>query len=121
MPVRSFISVDLPAPFSPTRPSTSPARTSRCMSSSALTPGKLLLTPRTSSSSDGSGGLARVSSSISLPYWNHSVRPQKPLGHELAPRVGGDRLVEERGVAPDLDSRPGPQAHRRHRRVSQGE
>ena len=39
MPPRIFISVDLPAPFSPTRPMTSPGRTSMEKPSSATTPG----------------------------------------------------------------------------------
>ena len=38
-PPRIFISVDLPAPFSPTRPITSPGATARLTSSSATTPG----------------------------------------------------------------------------------
>src|SRR5438552_2464229 len=42
------MSVDLPAPFSPSTTWTSPARTSRSTPSSATTPGKRLLTPRTS-------------------------------------------------------------------------
>ena len=38
-PPRIFISVDLPAPFSPTRPITSPRSTARLTPSSAVTPG----------------------------------------------------------------------------------
>ncbi|MGY4318693.1 hypothetical protein ACVWW1_008020 [Bradyrhizobium sp. JR3.5] len=38
-PASTRISVDLPAPFSPIRPSTSPRQTRRLTSSSALTPG----------------------------------------------------------------------------------
>ena len=38
-PPRIFIRVDLPAPFSPTRPITSPGRTSMLKSASATTPG----------------------------------------------------------------------------------
>ena len=45
-----LISVDLPAPFSPTSACTSPARTSNETSDSACTPGKDLLMPRTSRS-----------------------------------------------------------------------
>src|SRR5258705_5843987 len=41
-PVRIFISVLLPAPFSPASASTSPRRTSRFTRSSALTPGNVL-------------------------------------------------------------------------------
>src|SRR6187431_2159297 len=53
-PERILRSVDLPAPFSPRRPSTSPARTSRETPSSAVTPTKRL--PRLSMTSNGSGG-----------------------------------------------------------------
>src|SRR5688572_972278 len=41
-----LISVDLPAPFSPTRPCTSPENRSRLTPRSATTPGKNLLTLR---------------------------------------------------------------------------
>ncbi|CAM2339414.1 hypothetical protein BVIET440_180125 [Burkholderia vietnamiensis] len=44
-----FISVDLPAPFSPISACTVPRRTRNCTPSSATTPGKDLPTPRTSS------------------------------------------------------------------------
>ena len=38
-PPSTFISVDLPAPFSPTSPTTSPRATDRLTASSATTPG----------------------------------------------------------------------------------
>ena len=44
-PARTLIRVDLPAPFSPSRAWTSPARRSKLTSVSAATPGKPLLTP----------------------------------------------------------------------------
>src|SRR3989454_3731047 len=47
-PVRTFISVDLPAALSPTRPSTSPAWSSRSAPASACTAPKALLMPRIS-------------------------------------------------------------------------
>src|SRR6266566_9470875 len=43
-----FISVDLPAPFSPTSAWISPARTSRSTWSLATTPGKAFVMPRSS-------------------------------------------------------------------------
>ena len=46
-PVMSLISVDLPAPFSPTRACTSPGHRSIETSFSAVTPAKRLLAPRT--------------------------------------------------------------------------
>src|ERR1700676_5535637 len=45
-PERIFMSVDLPAPFSPTRACTSPATTSNVTPSSARTPGKVLTMSR---------------------------------------------------------------------------
>ena len=45
-PARIFISVDLPAPFSPTRPWTWPARSSRSTSSSTVCPTKRFVRPR---------------------------------------------------------------------------
>src|SRR4051794_41177153 len=46
LPVRMRTSVDLPAPFSPTRAWTRPGRHVRSARSSARTPGKDLLSPR---------------------------------------------------------------------------
>src|SRR6218665_1420826 len=51
-----FISVDLPAPFSPSSACTEPGRRRNCTLSSATTPGKDLLTPRTCSRQAGPGG-----------------------------------------------------------------
>src|SRR5688572_13496762 len=48
-PPRIFISVDLPAPFSPIKATISPAPTLRLTLSSATTPGNRLLTPSISS------------------------------------------------------------------------
>ena len=45
IPERTLISVDLPAPFSPSRQCTSPARIARLMSSFATTPGNALVMP----------------------------------------------------------------------------
>src|SRR3990172_8082576 len=44
-PPRIFISVDFPAPFSPTRQWTSPGFSTRLTSSSAVTPGYFLVMP----------------------------------------------------------------------------
>src|SRR6478736_6356492 len=49
MPAMHLISVDLPAPLSPTRAITSPARTSKSTLSSAVTGPKLFERPRVSS------------------------------------------------------------------------
>src|SRR3954464_1779591 len=58
MPAIALMRVDLPAPLSPTRATTSPAPTSKSTSVSARTAPKLLLTPF--SSSRGSFGAAAV-------------------------------------------------------------
>ena len=53
MPERMLISVDLPAPFSPSSACTSPAQSVRSMPSLATTPGKTLVIPRSSQSGGG--------------------------------------------------------------------
>ena len=55
MPDSMPISVDLPAPFSPSRTWTSPARMSRSTLSLATTPGKRLVTPSSTTMSRGLG------------------------------------------------------------------
>ena len=52
-PERILISVDLPAPLWPSSPSTSPAARSRLTSSTAWTPPKVLVMPRSSTSGRG--------------------------------------------------------------------
>ena len=54
-PASTLISVDLPAPFWPSRQCTSPARTSRSTPSRARTPGNVLTMPCISSSGVGGG------------------------------------------------------------------
>src|SRR5674476_494997 len=54
MPVSSFMSVDLPAPFSPTRARTSPLRRSSRIPDRAFTPGNVLVTPSACSSRSAS-------------------------------------------------------------------
>src|SRR5947209_8296877 len=53
MPATHLISVDLPAPLSPTSAITSPARTSKSTSSSACTDPKVFVIPRSSSGGAG--------------------------------------------------------------------
>ena len=69
MPATHLISVDLPAPLSPTSAITSPARTSKSTSVSAWTEPKLFETPRSSSNGVVVGAVVvmRVSSVTRVP------------------------------------------------------
>src|SRR5512136_274632 len=84
------ISVVLPAPFSPTRACTSPARTSRLASRTASTPGNSFRTP-----SRWSSGTPVFATAPSLPGEGIVLREQ-PAGnqvhrrHLFARHVGGD-------------------------------
>src|SRR6478609_3829485 len=124
MPDSSFINVDFPAPFSPTRASTSPRRRVRCMSCSALTPGKLLATPRTSNSgvSVGSGASATagrviarsfgcgktIADRMPLNRFRQRGSPgRRPYRHQLvvlqrSPQLAGYVDGHPPGVLPDL-------------------
>ena len=62
-PPRIFISVDLPAPFSPTRPITSPWLTEKLMSSTALMPGYTFEIPVIFRNGSGIGRTMLVGSS----------------------------------------------------------
>src|SRR5215475_6373224 len=106
-----FISVDLPAPFSPSSACTSPRRTSNETSSFATTPGNTLRMPRisrTSSSLTGVDAIARRRE-------DETNRPPAELGQVLLAHrhrgreLAGDdlRLVLVHRVDPRL----------RHRRV----
>src|SRR5579863_6746022 len=66
MPAMIFISVDLPAPFSPIKAWTCPRLRRNCTSSSASTPGKALRTCSTSSkySAPGIAPLSRTISAV---------------------------------------------------------
>src|SRR5581483_8999243 len=86
-----FISVDLPAPFSPRRACTSPSRRSKFTSSFAITPGKRFVIPR--SSRRGASAIARAILS------RRGVRP--PCGGPTL--VASFRpLLDGRGDALDL-------------------
>src|SRR3954470_5453970 len=63
-PVITLISVDLPAPFSPSSAWTSPARSVKSTSCNARTAPKLLLIPRTSSSEAAESGLFSMTNSL---------------------------------------------------------
>src|SRR3954466_13522200 len=71
-PARILSSVDLPAPFSPSRAITSPRRTSKSTPCSACTPGKLLAIP--DMRRRGSAGAGRRTS------WRRGGSPAGPPG-----------------------------------------
>src|SRR5919201_6612592 len=89
-----FISVVLPAPFSPRRAWISPARTSKLMSSLARTPGKRLVMPRISSAGGRSVMCSRCGGPATAgPPPAHArsfERVERPRLHV------GDRLVDLR-------------------------
>ena len=74
-PDSTLISVDLPAPFWPSRQCTSPARTSKSTPCKAVTPGKCFTRPRTDSSGAVAGELTIESSKpkTAVPPENWSV------------------------------------------------
>src|SRR5436305_2078118 len=104
-PARIFMSVLLPAPFSPMTATTSPRPSDRLTAVSARTPGKLLLTSRTSRRGWWSGGVVE--------WWGRSIRrsvafsysatpllhhPTTPLLSLLLPQVGpelGDAVLAD--------------------------
>src|SRR3954454_20366646 len=63
-PVTTLISVDLPAPFSPSSAWISPARSVKSTSCNARTAPKLLLIPRTSSREGAGSGLFSITTSL---------------------------------------------------------
>src|SRR5664279_466795 len=103
MPYRVFISVDLPAPFSPTRACTVPRRTVMLMSELATTPGNRLVIPASATAggpaSTSSGGLASlVIGPASEASGDHAViaeleRPQRGTPARAVSRI------DERGLA----------------------
>src|SRR5215212_3314652 len=84
-PQMIFISVDLPAPLSPSSPSTSPLRRCKLMSRSAVTGPKRLATCSTRSTSS----LAAVGSATCLPMSvSATAGPPSDAAHV---RIGGHR------------------------------
>src|SRR5256885_11654861 len=103
-----LISVDLPAPLSPSRPSTSPLRTCRLTSRSAVTGPKRLAmcsTRRTSSDADiGPTIGCSVGASPGWADWSRSAATGLPPADAAHEHVCGHRhdhgeaCVEEQGV-----------------------
>src|SRR3954463_9916428 len=77
MPAIVFTSVDLPAPLSPTKPTTSPDATSMSTRSSACTAPNLLLTPR-SESKGWSAFISILSRSAGCGRAGEPARPHPP-------------------------------------------
>src|SRR4051794_5363458 len=82
-----FISVDLPAPFSPSSACTSPRRRSKSTWSFARTPGKRLVIPRSSRT-----GVSEASATVAA-----DSRTNEESGHGArSPRVVGSLLGDLR-------------------------
>src|SRR5919206_2716717 len=86
-----FISVDLPAPFSPSRACTSPLRRSKSTWSSATTPGKRFVMPRISRTVDASTA-QRILRRRGAPFAVKSVPERRGAGSSPAPRSREMRL-----------------------------
>ncbi len=82
-----FISVDLPAPFSPSSACTSPRRTSNDTSSLATTPGNSLRMPRISRTS--SSLTLTAADAIAVGGRAKSDRPPTVTGSRYLPSVAG--------------------------------
>ena len=76
-PAIVLTSVDLPAPLSPTRPTTSPAWTSKSTPSSACTAPKRLLTPSSASSERRSRSSSRRSDAYEIPASLHALERRR--------------------------------------------
>src|SRR5919197_18092 len=107
-PQMIFISVDLPAPLSPSRPSTSPLRRCMLMSRSAVTGPNFLLTCSTRRTSSAASFGATMCSPV-MPLSANA----RPLSHARDVSVGGHRdddrqaQVEAQVVGVDaLDDQP---------------
>ena len=87
-PVTTLISVDLPAPFSPSSAWISPARRVKSTSCSARSGPKLLLSPRTSRRAGAGSGLSMASS---LPPASAQMRTRDMFT---------DETVSSKGIAP---------------------
>src|ERR1700691_2020348 len=85
-----LIRVDLPAPFSPSKACTSPARASKCTPSSDFTPGNDLLMPR----SDMIGGESACAATIAASPGGAARRRGPGAGPGQFP---GGRRMEWRG------------------------
>src|SRR5437588_820673 len=94
-PARIFISVDLPAPFSPTTAWTWPRPTSRCMRASACTPPYRFDSPRIATDAEPGDGLVPSPGGVSgslLPFIRERF-------HHLLPVLQrGLRALEEPAV-----------------------
>src|ERR1041384_4715540 len=109
MPVSTLISVDLPAPFSPTSAWISPRSSEKFTSSRARTPAKVLVKPATSITgpADGSVGIGELLLGVRgvvLVVGDHDVLRDLVALAELLQRVERERpeprvRLDHRGVA----------------------
>src|SRR5712664_224286 len=121
-PQRSLTSVDLPAPFWPTRTWTSPRRMARSTRSSASTPGNRLVVPWNSMMSGGEA-LPSAPTSVFRAWsrWRRARTAPPPPHRRLAEIGHGDEL--DRSLDPALqfiallDAEPGLDAVRCHLRT----
>src|SRR6516225_6059023 len=113
-PLKIFIRVDLPAPFSPTSTCTSPARRSKLTLSRATTPGKVLRMPLILNMG-GSGIAGRHSlcgsGATGPPHLPHYRGVDPPVYRDR--RVDGDRL-DDRVHARRADRTPDLRAAHLH-------
>src|SRR5690606_37447820 len=93
IPYRIFISVDLPAPFSPTTACTWPAATLSSMSLLATTPGNRLVIPRSSTAGSTSGQLVGYGD---LPV-HDLLLVLVQLGLDVVDLAAGERVVDAAG------------------------
>src|ERR1041384_1428605 len=99
MPVSTLMSVDLPAPFSPTRAWIEPRWRVKSTPSSALTPANAFVTPATSmTGSVGIGELLRGVGGVVLVVGDHDVLRDLLAGRELLQRVERERAEARVGL-----------------------
>src|SRR3954453_12551962 len=87
-----FIRLVLPAPFSPSRPSTSPAATRRSTPSQALTDPKRLVMPRMATSGTDAIPLGAISGPLLGPRRGLDDRHAEVAGQDLLPPLHHQRL-----------------------------
>src|SRR4029079_334746 len=98
-PQMIFISVDLPAPLSPSRPSTSPSFRCRSISRSATTGPKRLLIPSTRRTSSGTDA-SSCPDAADVRVGRHREDDRQP---EVEAQVGGVDALDDQAVVEDAE------------------